>query len=295
MTSRIRSLRELIETGRLIIAPGCYDVLSAKIIESLGFNAVYLGGYACGASMGTTEPLTTLTEMLMHSQYIANRLDIPLIVDGNAGFGDATHTWRTVREFERAGVAAIHIEDQVIPKRAHYHIGKKYVIPMEEMLGKIEAALQARKSHEFMIIARTDTRDADNGGGVQDVICRCNAYAEAGADMVMPYSTTIPSIGEAKKVVQSISAPVLLVNSEGKTGYPQPTAREYEEIGCKVVVYNISSIIVAARAVAEVYSNLKSKGVTGLDMEYMAGWRTKVEELIGLPSLYAIEKKTKKD
>ena len=295
MATALGSLRKLIETEKLIIAPGCYDVLSGKIIEDFGFKAAYLGSYACAASTGTPEPLITLTEMVMKAQYIASRVNIPLIVDGNAGFGDATHTWRTVREFEKAGIAAIHIEDQVSPKRAHYHIGKKYVIPTEEMLGKIEAALQARKSREFIIIARTDTRDAENGGGLQDVIQRCNAYAKAGVDMVMPYSTTIPSIEEAKKIVKSISAPVLLVNSEGKTGYPQPTVQQYEEIGCKVVVYNISSVMVAARAVTNVYSNLKRSGVTGLDLKQMAGWRTKVEELIGLPSLYDIERKTSKD
>ena len=119
------TLRELLKKDEVIVAPGCFDALSAKLVENLGFPAVYLGGWATGAKLGVTEPLTTLTEQVHEAAYITLQCEIPLIVDGNAGFGDATHARRTVLEFMRAGVSAIHIEDQMIPKRVGYHVGVK--------------------------------------------------------------------------------------------------------------------------------------------------------------------------
>jgi 2-methylisocitrate lyase-like PEP mutase family enzyme len=144
--------RRLLEDKKLIIAPGCFDALSARIIETLGFECAYLGGYAIGAVLGTTEPISTLDDTIRLASYITARINIPLIVDGNAGFGDAAHAMRAVREFERAGVAAIHMEDQVFPKRAHYHAGKKFVIPMEEMVEKIRFSAKARGDENFIII-----------------------------------------------------------------------------------------------------------------------------------------------
>jgi 2-methylisocitrate lyase-like PEP mutase family enzyme len=121
-----------------------------------------------------------------------------------------------------------------------------------------------------------------------------NAYVEAGASVGMPYSTTIPNLAEAKYAVQSIHAPVLLVNSEGKIGYPTPTVNDYENIGAKIVVYNLSGLLAAAKATQDIYSSLKETGSTGTDLQQMAMIRREVEEMIGLPELYAIEKDTKK-
>ncbi len=284
----------LLEDDKIIIAPGCYDAVSAKIIENLGFKCAYLGGYTIGAVLGTTEPLTTLDETVRFASYITPRITIPLIVDGDAGFGDATHVTRAVREFERAGVAAIHIEDQVFPKRAHYHLDRKYVIPMDEMVEKIRFAVQARQDENFHIIARTDARDAENAGGIEVAIDRVNAYVDAGATVAMPYGSAIPDLAEAEDAIRSIKAPVLLIYSEGKVGRPTPTVSQYESIGCKIVIYNITALLLAAQSTREVYSRLMQTGSTGTDLNEMGRIRKDVEEAIGLPDLYRIEKDTKK-
>src|SRR6266850_1810125 len=127
-------LRALLAQGELIVAPGAYDPYTARVIESLDFPVVYLGGFSIGLNLGIGEPLTTLTETVDCAMKAVRIVDIPVVVDAGAGFGDATHTHRTVVEFERAGVAAIHIEDQVFPKRAHYHKGRGRIIPVDEML-----------------------------------------------------------------------------------------------------------------------------------------------------------------
>ena len=284
----------LLEDDKIIIAPGCYDVVSAKIIENLGFKCAYLGGYTIGAILGTTEPLTTLDETVRFASYITSRINIPLIVDGNAGFGDATHATRAVREFERAGVAAIHIEDQVFPKRAHYHLDKKYVIPMDEMVQKIRFSVRARQDKDFHIIGRTDARDAKNAGGIEEAIKRVNAYVDAGATIAMPYGSAIPDLVEAEKAIRSIRAPVLLIYSEGKVGRPTPTVSQYERIGCKIVIYNITALLLAAKSTREVYARLMQTGSTGTDLNEMGRIRKDLEEAIGLPDLYQIEKDTKK-
>jgi methylisocitrate lyase len=287
--------RRLLEDDKIIIAPGCYDVVSAKIIENLGFKCAYLGGYTIGAVLGTTEPLTTLDESVRFASYITSRINTPLIVDGDAGFGDATHVTRAVRDFERAGVTAIHIEDQVFPKRAHYHLDRKYVIPMDEMVEKIRFAVQARQDENFHIIARTDARDAENAGGIEETIDRVNAYVEAGATIAMPYGSAIPDLAEAEDAIRSINAPVLLIYSEGKVGRPTPRVSQYERIGCKIVIYNITALLLAAKSTREVYARLMQTGSTGTDLNEMGRIRREVEDAIGLPDLYRIEKDTRKN
>lgn len=289
-SSEIRGkLRECLETEGTIVAPGCFDVLSARLAAAIGFRAAYLGGYVVGKHLGVSEPLTTLTEMVHEAAYIAGQIDIPLIVDAGAGYGDPLHTIRTVREFEAAGVSAIHIEDQIYPKRAHYHAGIKYIIPEKEMADKVRAAVSARHDPNFFIIARTDAREAENGGGVEGTIQRAWIYLEAGADIIMPYSTTVPDKEEAAHIIESIGAPVLLVASEGKVGYPSLTVKDYEEIGCKIVIYNLSAYLASFKAVKAVYNRLFGEGGTFFDVEDMAAVREEVEELTGLPDHYKVE------
>jgi len=289
-----RKFRELLGAKGTIVAPGCFDVLSARLAASVGFAAVYLGGYVVGKRLGVSEPLTTLTEMARESAYIARQISVPLIVDGNAGFGDPLHTMRTVWEFEAAGVSAIHIEDQVYPKRAHYHAGIKYIISEREMCDKIKAAVSARRDADFSIIARTDAREAENGGGVAGTIERARKYLDAGADIIMPYSTTVPSKEEAADVIEAVGAPVLLVASEGKVGYPSLTVSDYEEIGCKIVIFNLSAYLASFNAVKTVFKRLYEKGGTFFDTNEMAGVRSEVEALTGLPEHYKIEESTGK-
>jgi len=283
-----KTLKELMKQDGIIVAPGCFDVLTARIVESLGFPALYYGGYANGSSTGITEPLTTMTEMLNDASNIANRCNLPLIVDGDAGWGDATHTWRTVKEFIRGGISAIHIEDQWYPKRAHYHIDVTYVMPREEALAKLRAAIKARGDSDFLIIARTDAREAVKGS-LEEAIERGNLYAEAGADLIMPYTTTPPDPKEAALMVKEIKAPLLYISSEGMNR-PKLNVREIEQMGYKIVIFNITATFITVKAINDVFTTLKNTGQTGLSYEDMLPYRQLTDKLSGLPELISIEK-----
>src|ERR1700730_12534928 len=160
--------REMLATPGIIHAPIAYDPLSARIAQRVGFRCLDLGGYALGASSCVPEPLLSLEEVLSATRRITAAVDIPLMVDGGAGFGDPTHVIRAVRELEHAGAASVHIEDQVYPKRVHYHKGTEHVISAEEMCEKIQYAARARRDPDFVIAARTDAmRTHDYSEGIR--------------------------------------------------------------------------------------------------------------------------------
>jgi len=286
-------IRELLKQDGIIVVPGCYDALSARIIESCGFDMTMLGGYSMGATTGLTEPMMTMTEVLKEAEMIAQKINIPLSVDAGAGFGDATFVMRMIREFIKIGVASVHIEDQYYPKRALYHAGIKDVIPKDDMIAKVKAAVRARGDDDFVLIVRCDAREARNGG-LEDCIDRCKAYVNAGADIIMPYSTCAPSLEEAARMAEEIPAPLIYVNSEGRPQYPKYTAKEIESSGFKLVVYNTAAIMSSARAVRDVMMRLKETGDTGTMAEY-APMRTMIEEMIGLSDMYKIEREFRMD
>ena len=176
MPSARSVLRSKLSRGETIVAPGAYDPLGARVIRSLGFPAVYTGGYASGAHLAITEPLMTMTEQIEVGRKVASSVELPVIVDGNAGFGDALHTMRAVRAYEEAGLAAMHIEDQVYPKRASYHMGLEHTIPLEEFLEKMRYALQARRDDDFVIIGRTDAFSDATAGSMEEAV-RLNVAA----------------------------------------------------------------------------------------------------------------------
>ena len=179
-----RALRERLESGKLLVAPGAHNGLSARLVQDAGYEAVYMTGSGVANTLtgGPDVGLLTLTEMTMMARFVAQAVDIPAISDADTGYGNAINVIRTVREYELAGVAAIHIEDQVNPKRCGSVAGKE-VIPVEEACGKIRAAADARTDPDFMIVARTDARGAT---GFEDAVHRGQRYAEAGADMIFP-------------------------------------------------------------------------------------------------------------
>src|SRR5713101_2190078 len=201
--------REMLQAPGIIHAPIAYDPLTARIAEQVGFRALDLGGYALGASSCVSEPLLSLEEVLTATRRITAAVAIPLMVDGGAGYGDPVHVIRTVRELERAGAAAVHIEDQVFPKRIHYHKGVEHVIPADEMCQKIRAAVRARRDPDFVIAARTDAMISDS---FAEGVRRANMYVEAGADMVMLFPNTIE---EARRAPVEARSPLIFVNSEG--------------------------------------------------------------------------------
>src|SRR5262245_43739996 len=178
--NRRRRLRNLLVDGRPLLAPGCHDALSARLVEQAGFDAVYMGGFATTASLlGRPDiGLLGMSEMIDNARRIVETVDLPVIADADTGYGNPINVIRTVREYERAGVAAIHLEDQVSPKRCGHMAGKS-VVPVEDMLAKLRAAVAARTDPDFVLIARTDALAIE---GVDAAIERARRYADVGAD-----------------------------------------------------------------------------------------------------------------
>ena len=173
--------RQLLDSGKMVVAPFILNALHARIAEDTGFEAVYMTGSGTSAERGFPDVgLLTQTEMVQNARYIAKAVSVPVISDVDTGYGNPINVWRTVREYEDAGVAAIHIEDQLFPKKCGFFEGKQ-VIPQDEMVQKIRAALDARTDPDFTIIARCDAYAVT---GWEDAVKRCRAYMEAGADMV---------------------------------------------------------------------------------------------------------------
>jgi 2-methylisocitrate lyase-like PEP mutase family enzyme len=191
-----KALREMLEKPEIVVAPGCYDVLSARLVEQAGFTAAFMTGFgASGSILGQPDyGLMTMNEMLNVCANMTSVLNIPLIGDVDTGYGNPLNVYRTIREFERAGVAAVHIEDQVFPKRCG-HMEKKAVIPVEEHVEKIKACMDARE--DMLIIARSDARATH---GINEAIDRVLAYHEAGADIV--YIDAPASVDELRQIGQ---------------------------------------------------------------------------------------------
>ena len=285
MTTRLRGL---IERPGLIVTPVCFDPLTARIAAETGFECIALGGYALGSHLAASEPLLTMTEVVDTARRIVGAVDIPLVVDAGTGYGDPLHVTRTVREFERAGVAAIHIEDQVFPKRAHYHRDyREHTISAEEMVEKIRFACQARRDPDFVLIARTDTMRTH---GYEEGVRRANLYAEAGADMVMLFPNTAE---EAQRAPRECNVPLIYVNSSGnRVGRPVYPTSELEAMGYKMDADAISVIIATYQAVSGLLRRLKETGVTGLDPAEAIATRKAIEDTIDLEEYYRIEEQT---
>ncbi len=250
-------LKKLILDKEILVMPGAHDALSAKIIEMVGFKSVTLGGYAASAA-SLAKPdvsLLSLTEYVSIVRNIVEAVDLPLFVDGDTGHGNVTNVQRTVRLFESAGVAGLFIEDQVFPKRCGHMEGKQ-IIPTEEMLAKIKAAVDARIDPDLVIMARTDAVATD---GLDEAIERGNRYAEAGADLIFVEAPT--SREEMLRSNREIKAPTNAIQIEGgKT--PLLTVKELEELGFNVVVYPNVTVYATAWALRGLWDGLRKNGST---------------------------------
>jgi methylisocitrate lyase len=285
MTTR---LRQLLARPGTIATPACFDPLTARIAAAAGFECIALGGYALGSATAVSEPLMTMTEVVEAARRITACVDIPLIVDAATGFGEPLHVMRAVREFERAGVAAIHIEDQIFPKRAHYHRDyREHTVSAEEMIDKVRFACQARQDPDFAIIARTDTMRTE---GFEEGIRRARLYAEAGADLVMLFPNTAE---EAARAPGECPVPLVYVNSSGnRVGRPVYPVQELERLGYKIVYDAISVTIASFQATSALLRALKETGQTGLDPAEAIAARKGIEDTIGLEAHYAVEEQT---
>ena len=280
-----KNLRELLKKDEIVVAPGAYDAWSAKLVEIAGFSCVYMTGYGVSASvLGKPDiGLITLTEMTNQLRNIVAAVDIPVIADADNGYGGLLNVVRTVELYEQTGVAAIQLEDQVTPKRCGHMEGKE-VIPKEEMVAKIKAAVHARKDPDFMIIARTDARAVHD---FNDAIDRAIAYEKAGADII--FFEAPQSIEEMKEIHKYIKAPTLAnMVEKGKT--PMLTGKELYDIGYKIVIYPVSSLYTITKSILDMLKVIKETETTKFVLDKMIPFGD-FNDMISLDKLRNLEKK----
>jgi 2-methylisocitrate lyase-like PEP mutase family enzyme len=223
-------LRALLRQDGMIVAPGAYDGITARLIEQAGFDAVYMTGAGTSATFGYPDfGLLTMTEMVGNAARIVRAVTVPVIADADTGYGNELNTVRTVRDYEQCGVAGIHIEDQVSPKRCG-HLDDKEIVPREDWLAKIRAAAYARRDPDFLIIARTDSRAV---AGFEEAVARANAALQAGADMA--FVEAAQTMEEVAAIPRRVAGPCLLnVVRKGKT--PEIDLNEAERMGYKLAI-----------------------------------------------------------
>lgn len=248
-------LRKRLEEPGIMMMPGAFNAATAKLIESLGFEGVYITG--AGLINGITGypdiGLLSLTEVVQFAGYIADAVEVPVICDADTGYGEALQVIRTVQQFEKAGIAGIHLEDQLSPKRCG-HLEGKQLIPVEEMQAKIAAAVTARQNPGFVVIARVDARGVT---GLDDAIYRAKAYIEAGADMIFPEALIAQE--EFAQFARSVEVPMLANMTEfGKT--PYLSAQDFEALGYKIVIFPMTAFRVMMRSIKDALMELKQTG-----------------------------------
>ncbi|MGC8609414.1 MAG: methylisocitrate lyase [Thermoplasmata archaeon] len=247
------SLREIIKKS-IVVAPGVFNGISALIAQRKGFNAAYLSGSGVAGAMGLPDiSVTTMTEVLDEARKITAISKIPLIVDIDTGFGETVNVERTIREMERAGVAAVHIEDQELPKKCG-HLSGKRTVPEDEMVKKIRAAVNSRKNEDFMIIARTDARAVE---GFDSAVERSISYFEAGADAV--FTEALESREEFVQFRKRVNGYLMAnMTEDGKS--PLLSVKELEDIGYNIVIFPLTAFRSSLLAMDHIYSVIKKNG-----------------------------------
>jgi carboxyvinyl-carboxyphosphonate phosphorylmutase len=279
------ALRSLLAGPEPLVAPGAYDALSARLVEQAGFDVVYMTGFGTTASLIGRPDVGLLsgTEMVDNARRIVSAVDVPVIADADTGYGNAVNVLRTVQMFEQAGVAGLQLEDQVAPKKCG-HMSGKAVIETAEMVGKLSAAVAARRDPDLVLIARTD---AVAVSGVADAIARGRAYAEAGADVLFVEAPTSEDdiariAGELRGV-----APLVFNWAEGGRTPGLPLSR-IAELGFSLVIYPIGTLLAATAGMRALLGTLRADGVPSL-----AGLPAFDEftDLVGLPEVQQLEQR----
>ena len=280
-------LRELLARPEPLAAPGAYDALSARLVEQAGFDVVYMTGFGSTASLvGRPDVgLLTGTEMVDNARRIAAAVDVPVIADADTGYGNAINVVRTVQAYEQAGVAGIHIEDQVMPKKCG-HMSGKAVIPADEMVGKLRAAVAARRDPVFLLIARTDAAAVEGLGAALD---RARAYADAGADVLFVEAPT--SEDDIARVASELRgvAPLVFNWAEGGRTPAMPLAR-IAELGFALVLFPIGTLLAATAGIRSLLATLRADGVPSAAMPDLPTFDG-FTDLIGLPEIRDLEQR----
>lgn len=271
-------------TNQPLALPGCYDALGARLIEEADFSAVYMTGFGTTASLlGRPDVgLLGMTEMVDNARRITSTVDLPVVADADTGYGNQINVIRTVQQYERAGIAGIHIEDQILPKKCG-HMENKQVVDADVMTGKIAAAVAARSDDDFVIIARTDAR-AEHG--LDEAIRRASACADAGADVL--FVEALQGEDEIERVAAEFSGVPLLFNwvEGGKT--PPLTYDEIASLGYSVILMPIMTLLAATAAMQSALAQLKQAGTPAPFVSELMGF-DEFTDLIGLPEINELE------
>ena len=279
-----RRLRALLDRDQPLLVPGAYDALSARLVERAGFEAVYMTGFGATASLLAMPDvgLLSLPEMVDNAGRMARAVDVPLISDADTGYGNAINVARTVQQFERAGVAAIHLEDQVSPKRCG-HMSGKQVIPVDEMVEKVQAAVAARTDPDFVLIARTDARAVD---GLDAALDRAGAYLDAGADVLFVEAPETEA--EVAEVAEAFPGTPLLFNWVERGRTPMLPLERVAELGFTLVLFPVATLFAATAGMQRYLAELCSSG-TPLGALDDAVAFDDFTDLVGLPEIRAFE------
>ena len=285
-----QSLRAMLRQDRLLMAAGAYDVISARLVEEAGFPLVYYSGGVSAGALGYPDfGMRTLTEMVMQLEGVCRAVSVPVIADAEAGFGTVLNVVRMVQEYERIGVAGLHIEDQDLPRRCG-HLGGKVLVSAEDHAAKIRAATDNRSHPDTVIIARID---AIGVNGFDDALTRADAYLEAGADCL--FFEAFESIKQMEKACRQFSEVPLLVNmvEGGKT--PFLPAQDLAEMGFRIAIYPVAGVLAAAYQMKKAYTTLKETGTTQSLWHEMLPFNDVVNGLLGWDqALEFIDSYTKK-
>ena len=283
-------LRKRIRRRQFLELPAVYDPLAARIAENLGFETLYNGGFVTGGMSAISEPLLTMTEQIGVAAGIAQAVKVPVVMDAGAGWGEPLHTMRTVRECIRAGIAGAHIEDQLFPKRAHYHTYVAHNIPINEFRDKIKLACEQRdkSDRDFVIIARSD---ACREQGFSEAIKRIRVAADVGADMGLIFPRDHK---EAVRTPKLARLPMIYVQSRGtRDGRPLYSYSQLRDMGYAGCIDAILAVGVHHHFLREALAELKQTGdYTGMSEVQFVAVRKQVEDLIGLEDYYRIERAT---
>ncbi|MDR4511868.1 MAG: isocitrate lyase/PEP mutase family protein [Nitrososphaeraceae archaeon] len=280
------SLREHLETKKdIIVLPGVYDALSARIAENVGFSAAFQTGYGTSASLLGMPDFGFLNagETIDNARRIINSVEIPILVDIDTGYGNPLNVWRMVNDLERIGASGVFLEDQVWPKRCGHMKGKS-VITKQEYIPKLKAAIDARKSNDFIIVARTDSLAQY---GLDEAIERGKQYQKIGADVI--FIEAPKTIEEMKRITEEIDAPLLANMIEGGAT-PNLSSKELEKLGFRMVVFPLSALYSSTYAIKNILTSLKQTGMTYKLKNKMITFN-EFNEFVNLPKYNKMEEK----
>ncbi|MEC7648258.1 MAG: isocitrate lyase/PEP mutase family protein [Pseudomonadota bacterium] len=287
MSANAQTLRRIIDSGEFIVAPGVFEMISARVADQMGFKALYMTGYGATASyLGLPDAgIATYSEMVDCAGRIARGTSTPLIADADTGYGGLLNVHRTIQGYEAAGVQGIQIEDQVTPKKCGHTLGRE-VVPLAEMVQKIQVACDARSKEDTLIIARTDSRTEH---GLDEALRRGEAFAKAGADVVFIESPE--SEEELQKVGATIDAP-LLANMVPNGRTPIIPSETLKEWGFNIAIYPSAGFSAVAETLRQAYTHLSVKGTTlGTEVQTYEDGNRSMHELMGFQDVWDFERK----